>query len=208
MATQLLPPLVVMALSLESQGLFEQAGIPVLYTGIGKINAAWALTRKLSEYRHANEPMPLILNFGTTGSRCFKTHTLVACRSFVQHDMDLTGLGVPLGTTPYDDTPCQLDYPVVFPALTQATCGSGDRFQTGEPPLPCHVVDMEAYALAKVCWLEGAQFACVKYVTDGADHAAAADWKSNLHRAAEGFLAAYRELLSRSGGDRPDVFSA
>ena len=58
----------------------------------------------------------------------------------------------------------------------------------------CGVVDMEAYALAKVCWLEGARFACVKYVTDGADHAAAGHWRDNVHKAAEEFLALYRAV--------------
>jgi adenosylhomocysteine nucleosidase len=56
---------------------------------------------------------------------------------------------------------------------------------------------MEAYALAKVCWLEGAQFACVKYVTDGADHAAAADWQNNVHKAAGEFLNLYRAVSER-----------
>src|SRR5690606_25401581 len=37
MTTALPNPLVVMALELESQGVFVQAGIPVLHTGVGKI---------------------------------------------------------------------------------------------------------------------------------------------------------------------------
>jgi len=39
---------------------------------------------------------------------------------------------------------------------------------------------MEAYALAKACWRARVQFGSVKYVTDGADHAAADDWKATL----------------------------
>jgi adenosylhomocysteine nucleosidase len=56
------------------------------------------------------------------------------------------------------------------------------------------VLDMEAYALAKVCHLEGVCFNSVKFVTDGADHAAGNDWQANLHRAAELFLDCYRRL--------------
>jgi adenosylhomocysteine nucleosidase len=191
-------PLVVMALRIESQEVFEQAGIPVLYTGVGKVNATWALTRKLSEYRHANRAMPLVVNFGTTGSRRFPTHALVACHAFVQHDMDVTGLGFERGTTPYDDSPSRIEFEPVFSTLPPAVCGSGDSFQTGDCSLACDVVDMEAYALAKVCWLEYARFACLKYVTDGADHAAASDWQENLHRAADEFIRCYRELSGRS----------
>lgn len=192
---RLLPdPLVVMALKLESQDVFERAGVPVLYTGVGKINVAWALTRKLSEYRQADEALPLVVNFGTTGSRCLPTHTVVTCSTFVQHDMDVTGLGFARGATPYDQTPATLEFPNLFPELTAAVCGSGDCFQTDETSIACEVVDMEAYALAKVCYLEGARFASVKYVTDGADHSAASDWQANLHRAAEQFLGCYKQL--------------
>jgi len=197
MTTALPNPLVVMALELESQGVFERAGIPVLYTGVGKINATWALTRKLAEYRHTGRALPLVLNFGTTGSRCFKTHTLVSCHAFVQHDMDVTGLGFPHGTTPYDSTPPRLEFTNRFPELQSAICGSGDRFQMDDPAVACEVIDMEAYALAKVCWLEGAELACIKYVTDGADHEAASDWERNLDRAAHRFLDCYRELAAR-----------
>lgn len=187
-------PLVVIALQVESQGVFEAAGIPVLYTGVGKINAAWTLTRKLAEYRQTGEPLPLVLNFGTAGSRSFPTHSLVACTAFVQHDMDVSGLGFARGTTPFDETPARLEFPVVFADLQHAECGSGDAFVTGEPSVRCEVVDMEAYALAKVCTLEHAQFACVKYVTDGADHSAGDDWSTNLHRAAAQFLECYKRL--------------
>jgi adenosylhomocysteine nucleosidase len=58
----------------------------------------------------------------------------------------------------------------------------------------CEVVDMEAYALAKTCWHENAKFACVKYITDGADHAAADDWQRNVHKAAEDFLRLFQGL--------------
>jgi adenosylhomocysteine nucleosidase len=195
--SELPPLLVIMALPVESQGVFEREGVPVLYTGVGKINAAWALTRKLSEYRHANQAMPLVINFGTAGSRSFSAHTLVACHSFVQHDMDVTGLGFARGTTPFDDTPARIEFDPTFTDLPQAICASGDSFQTGECALACDVVDMEAYALAKVCRLEQAQFACVKYVTDGADDSSGSDWQDNLHRAADQFLRCYRELATR-----------
>jgi adenosylhomocysteine nucleosidase len=112
--------------------------------------------------------------------------------------MDVSGLGFVRGTTPFDETPARIEFPVVFADLQHAVCGSGDSFVTGEPPVSCEVVDMEAYALAKVCALEHAQFACVKYVTDGADHAAAEDWQANLHRAAEMFLRCYEKFARSS----------
>jgi hypothetical protein len=39
--------LVVMALAAESAGVFENARVPVLYCGVGKVNAAIVLMREL-----------------------------------------------------------------------------------------------------------------------------------------------------------------
>jgi adenosylhomocysteine nucleosidase len=185
------PILVVMALAAESDGVFEAAGIPVLYCGVGKVNAAIALTRELRGHVHAGHRLPLVLNFGSAGSRVHSTGALVSCHEFVQRDMDVSGLGFALGVTPFDDAPAMLTFERRFGHLPSAVCGSGDSFAMSACAVECGVVDMEAYALAKACWLEGAPFACVKYVTDGADHAAADHWRDNVHKAAEEFLRLY-----------------
>ncbi|WP_116807462.1 5'-nucleosidase [Steroidobacter cummioxidans] len=188
-------PLLVMALPLESQGVFERANIPVLYTGIGKVNAAYALTKRLSEYVRAGRPMPQVINFGTAGSRRHVTGSILECHIFVQRDMDVTGLGVPLGVTPFEDAiPSRLEFPRLFPQLPGGECGSGDSFVMSEIAMECDVMEMEAYALAKVCWLERVAFTAVKYVTDGADHASGQDWHANLKLAADQFLLLYRRF--------------
>jgi len=187
---------VVMALPAESAGVFEAARVPVLYFGVGKVNAAIALTRELRRYVHESRPPPLVVNFGSAGSRTHAAGTLLACHEFVQRDMDVTGLGFPVGVTPFDETPARLGFEPRFHHLTAAVCGSGDSFATIDCEVACAVVDMEAYALAKVCWFEKAPFACVKYVTDGADDAAADHWRSNVHRAAEEFLSLYRVTVA------------
>lgn len=189
--------LVVMALPAESDGVFEAAGVPVLYCGVGKVNAAIALTRELSRYGHAGTLQPLVLNFGTAGSRVHGTGALVACHEFMQRDMDVRGLGFALGVTPFDPAPPVLAFEPVFSGLPAAICGSGDSFATGDGEAACGVVDMEAYALAKVCFSEGARFACVKYVSDGADHTAAADWQNNVHKAAGEFFRLYEAVAPR-----------
>lgn len=183
--------LVVIALQAESAGVFEAASIPVLYCGIGKVNAAIALTRELTRYALQGQDMPVVLNFGSAGSRRHAAGTLVSCHEFVQRDMDVRGLGYALGETPYDDAPSRVRFEPVFERLPPAVCGTGDSFATAASDMDCAVVDMEAYALAKVCWYEKARFACAKYVSDGADLAAADDWQRNRHKAAEEFLRLY-----------------
>jgi adenosylhomocysteine nucleosidase len=188
--------LIVMALEQEAQGVLSTLGAQVLFTGVGKINAAYHLTRQLTWLESQGRTPRLVLNFGTAGSQTLATGSLVACQRFVQRDMDATGLGFELGRTPFDTLSSELDFPAVFQDLPHVTCGSADRFETRPVALPCDVFDMEAYALAKVCTLANVPFACVKYVTDGADPEAAQDWHSALPHAARAFGNLYQRLLN------------
>ncbi|MEX1994316.1 MAG: 5'-nucleosidase [Steroidobacteraceae bacterium] len=198
MADEFPSVLVVMALAAESAGRFEQGGIPVLYTGIGKLNAALSLARRLAHYRHANRALPLVVNFGTAGGVKVPARTLVACRRFVDRDMDVGALGFPPGVTPFDPLPAMLEFGLHFTTLPDLLCGSGDSFATRAQVVECDVVDMEAYALAKTCRIEGAEFACAKYVSDGADEQAADHWRENVAGAADAFVGLYRTLVSPS----------
>jgi adenosylhomocysteine nucleosidase len=110
--------------------------------------------------------------------------------------MDVGALGFAPGVTPFDELPPMLEVPVVFGELPEAVCGTGDSFATADHGPACDVVDMEAYALAKACRIEGAGFACAKFVSDGADENAARHWKENVAAAADRFLALYRALVS------------
>ncbi len=186
-----------MALEIESQGLFAERGVSVLYTGLGKVNAAYRLARALSEHRGRHGRLPTVVNFGTAGSPALEAGRVVAWPRVVQRDMDVSGLGFAVGVTPFEDVPALLEFPVMFPELPEGLCGTGDRFETGKPAVTCDVIDMEAYALAKVCHLEGAEFGAVKFVTDGADGDAGVDWHANLPRAARAFVDHHDKLTAR-----------
>jgi adenosylhomocysteine nucleosidase len=187
-------PLIVMALPQESRGLLEAAGAEVLYTGVGKVNAAAGLARRLAELRVRGIGMPHVINLGTAGSRSVPAHTLVACNRFAQRDMDVSGLGFPPGTTPFEDMPAILAFPPCFPELPQLLCSTADSFATHRHAIAGDVVDMEAFALARVCVLEHARFGCAKYVTDGADVDSAAHWQAALDAASRAFAGLYRTL--------------
>lgn len=188
-------PLIVMALQSEGQGVPESLGYDVLYCGVGKVNAAYHLTRALGEARAREYAYPFVLNLGSAGSPRFATGSLVAAHQFLQRDMDATGLGFTHAETPFDDTPRLLSFPKRFDALPHGLCSSGDSFLQTACPVQGEIIDMEAYALAKVCLLETIPFACAKYITDGADGAAHNDWQENLKHAAEAFSVLLNELL-------------
>jgi adenosylhomocysteine nucleosidase len=113
--------------------------------------------------------------------------------------MDATGLGFAHGTTPLDPMQPVLHVPRRLPDLIEGRCGSGDSFVNGHQILDCDVVDMEAYALAKVSRLEEVEFMAVKYITDGGDNDANKDWSANLPHAATAFRALYDRLEHHLG---------
>lgn len=153
-------------------------GRRVVYTGVGKVNAALAAAAAFAENRPA-----LAVNYGTAGAVTPGLSGLIECGAAVQRDMDLRALGIDLGVTYGDKTPPMLRWregPVV---------GTGDSFAASAPELACDLVDMEAYALAKAAAQWRAPFRCVKYVTDAADEGAATDWHENKARGAALFAA-------------------
>ena len=171
--------LIVSALEIETQGKLDDWD--VIYTGVGKVNATMTLVDRLTDYNYVKPD--LVINYGTAGSRKIKKKTLVDCTKFVQRDMDVTGLGFLRGETPFEQDPPVIIQPqnIDFnPIGRNATCGTGDCFVEDKSQYYGEVVDMEAYALAKVCYNYGVPFISFKYITDGADEQAHEDWEANL----------------------------
>ena len=171
--------LIVSALEVETQGQLN--AYDVVYTGVGKVNATYEMT-KFVESWGSEFPYDLVINYGTAGSRKIKKKTLVDCTKFVQRDMDVTGLGFMRGETPFEkEPPLMLESrPDFNPIGRPATCGTGDCFVEDKSQYYGEVVDMEAYALAKVCHNYAIPFISFKYITDGADEQAHEDWETNL----------------------------
>lgn len=180
----------IMALPSESKGLFEAAGIEVHYSGIGKVNAAFKAFDVIQK-----TGCHTLLNLGTAGSSHFDAHALVEVAQFVQRDMDVSPLGFDVGVTPMDtDHPAEIQPESMFSHLPKGICGTGDSFETGLPKVPCNLVDMEGYAIAKVCKKMGVRFVSVKYITDGANDTAHLDWEENLLFGAKKLLELYQTV--------------
>ena len=146
------------------------------YCGVGKINATYKALEIISKY----EPK-LIINFGTAGSLRKNLLGLHEVSHFFQRDMDATALGFKIGVTPFEERS------VIDFGRTGLSCSSGDNFVSSPPELKTDLVDMEAYAIAKVCVLKNVQFMCFKYVSDNADESASKNWKANASLGATAF---------------------
>ena len=156
----------------------ELSSYDVLFTGVGKVNATYNLTKVLLKDKHE-----LVINYGTAGSRELPIGELVDCTKFIQRDMNTTGLGFIKGQTPFEkNIPIILDYDHVQnnPIRKKLRCGTGDNFVQTNEDTYSDVFDMEAYALAKVCFVYNIDFISFKYITDNANEHSVGDWKQNL----------------------------
>ena len=156
----------------------------IIYTGVGKVNATGQLTERLhSSHLNYLPLMPkLVINYGTAGSRDLPIGELVDCTIFTQRDMDAGGLGFLKGQTPFENLiPMILDYNHVKfnPIGKRLRCGTGDNFVQTDKDTYSDVYDMEAYALAKVCFVYDVPFISFKYITDNANEKSSKDWEDN-----------------------------
>ncbi|WP_433532281.1 nucleosidase [Micromonospora sp. CA-263727] len=163
-------PLLVLAIAEEAAYL--DSDLPVLLTGMGKVNAAAALATTL-----ARGPLPAtVVNLGTAGalhSGWTGTHEV---GSVVQHDLDtefirrLTGqtVGAPLALAG--------DGPVL---------ATGDQFIADDEvraalAAQAQLVDMEGYALASTARRFGVPVRLIKHVSDEAGDGADRTWQESV----------------------------
>ena len=154
------------------------------YTGVGKINATYNLTKIINKF-HPTE----VINFGTAGAINKELNGIIECSKFYRRDMDVSTLmNLEIGQTPFDNI-----NEIIY-SESGYSCGTGDNFVTGKIPFKVDLVDMEAYALAKVCKLENINFRCFKFISDNADEKANNDWIKNCEKGAKLFKHKLKEI--------------
>ena len=147
------------------------------YTGVGKINATYRTLEAIQKYNPE-----IIINFGTAGTLNKNIFGLNEIKIFIQRDMDASKLGFNLGETPFDYIST-----IKF-SEKGLSCGTGDNFVSESPKIKTDLVDMEAYAIAKICLIKKIDFKCFKYVSDKADENAGDTWKENINKGCLAFV--------------------
>lgn len=166
-------------------------GIPVYYTGVGKVNAAYATMKAIRDGAR------YIINFGTAGLVKGNLEGLHQVDCIVQRDM-LAEPQAPRGTTPFENVRTKGMGPMILDTgeieLTKNAhgiirLGTGDSFVMEHDEWfldkAVDIVDMEAFAIAKICAMEGIEFECYKWVSDFADENAAETWEQNQAEGAQ-----------------------
>ncbi|MCK5901944.1 MAG: hypothetical protein KAG28_02250 [Cocleimonas sp.] len=180
--------LIVAALEVETPHLEQFA--PIVHTGVGKLNAAIQLFEALLFYKP-----DLVINYGTAGAVSHQSG-LLKVDTFIQRDMDVRGLGVPRGLTPFTDEK--------LPEAKGIVLASGDSFVTNAKQqleglkIAVDLIDMEAFALHKVCQHHQTAFECYKYVTDNTDDEASSDWENNVAKGADLFAEQLKQVYGLS----------
>ena len=156
-------------------------GYSVVYTGVGKVNAAMHAAQVAQK-----EDCRLIINYGSAGAlQQDLVGKLSEIRQVRQRDMDARPL-CPQGITPFEDTGHEGDIDLAH--QNGVVLSTGDQFVTSAPAVTCQMVDMEGYAIAKVAKRHKVDVVIVKYGSDFADENASQDWNANCAKGQGLFL--------------------
>lgn len=168
-------PLLVVALEEEAAHL-HISDLPVLVTGVGKVNAAVAVSTILGTHSPT-----AVINIGTAGALrdgLAGTHLM---SSVVQHDLDDTALHALTGVHASEPIQLTADGPV----LASGDAFVADQLMRERLASLADLVDMEGYAVAKAAQVAQIPVLLVKHVSDQADAAAGRSWRETVDDCAE-----------------------
>ncbi len=162
----------------------ELFGFPIIYTGVGKINAAYKTALAIEKYGPK-----LVCNFGSCGSFFLAKGILSRVKEVVNGDMDATPL-VPYSVTPFCKNGGKLE---IF--SSGVSCFSSDSFINREKVKLFHspkeallnksdIFEMELYAIAQVCLDLKVELISYKWVSDDG---CLDDWRENCKHGFEEF---------------------
>ena len=180
--------LIITALESELKRNALPSGVEMIYSGIGKINAALTSSKAINQFSPSK-----IMNFGTAGKVNPQLDGLLEIGKVIQRDMMAEPLA-PRGTTPFCDRPQE------YLSSGKYICGSGDSFVSAADPWllsqGVDVVDMELFAIACVANHHQIPWHSYKYITDDANESSANDWHQKVNHGQDLFIEKLKQLLS------------
>ncbi len=174
----------------------------VVRSGVGKVNAAICTQILIDEFH-----VTAVVNTGIAGALKDEINIgdLVISTDLVQHDMDATGFGYPLGQIPQMEVfsfqaderlsnlakkACEEVNPEI--QVFQGRIVSGDQFVSDRAVkekiagnFDGYCTEMEGAAIAQAAYLNGVPFVVVRAVSDKADESAAMDYPAFERMAVE-----------------------
>ncbi len=181
--------------------------------GVGKVNAAVCAQTMVIKYAPA-----LIVNSGVAGSlsRELDILDIAVGRDVVQHDFDTSACGEPVGfiaTVERIDLPCDEAASAAILAAAKALnlnarlsrIASGDQFIASRTrkewivdTFGAAACEMEAGAIAQVCFIAGIKCAVIRAISDATDEAHGMEFDQFAVKAADNSVEVLKKFLASS----------
>ncbi len=192
-------------------GKFEKLDVVVAKCGVGKVFASLCAEAMILKFNPK-----MIINVGVAGclDKNLKIGDIVIADSVVQHDMDTSPLGDPVGLLsdiniikiPADKTICGLLEKSAYSlglSNSVGTIASGDQF-VADNSKKQFIIDtfgaksceMEGGAIGHVCYVNDVPFGVLRSMSDGADDGADMDFPTFAKLAAENSTRVINKFLS------------
>lgn len=192
-------------------GKFEKLDVVVAKCGVGKVFAALCAEAMILKFTPR-----MIINVGVAGclDKNLKIGDIVIADSVVQHDMDTSPLGDPVGLLsdiniikiPADKNICSLLEKSAYSlglSNSVGTIASGDQF-VADNSKKQFIIDtfgaksceMEGGAIGHVCYVNNVPFGVLRSMSDGADDGAKMDFPTFTRLAAENSTKVINKFLS------------
>jgi len=174
--------LYVMATELE-YGAELRGRISPLICGVGPIEAAAAVTERLTRLSIDDKLPLMVVLLGSSGSSELEQCGLYQASSVSWRDVDATALGFELGTVPYLDQPAVIPLGPFIPGIPLASLSTGADIVSGAvyDLIEADMVDMETYAVLRACQRFGLPLISLRGISDGdRELGSIADWTQYL----------------------------
>jgi adenosylhomocysteine nucleosidase len=171
----------VAALDLEiPRGLWGNRS-EIIYSGVGKINAAMSLCEAF-QIHHPD----LVINLGSAGSLSTSLEGVVEVSSVLERDMDAFPI-CDRGVIPFER-----DGNIHTSGYEGVICASGDSFVRKSDSylnsMKVDIVDMELIAIARVCKKFNVPWRSFKFISDYIGRNSGDEWRSGVKDASKGLI--------------------
>jgi adenosylhomocysteine nucleosidase len=157
--------------------------ISPLICGVGPIEAACAVTERLTRLELEDKLPLMVVSLGSAGSAELEQCGLYQASSVSWRDMDASALGFEPGIVPDLNQPAVIPLGPFVPGIPLATLSTGGDVVSGDVYhlIEADMVDMETYAVLRACQRFGVPLIALRGISDGdRELGSLADWTQYL----------------------------
>jgi adenosylhomocysteine nucleosidase len=174
-----------------------------LFTGVGPVEAAAAVSAALAGLELAGGLPDLAVSIGSAGSASLRQTEVYQVSSVSYRDMDASSLGFAKGLTPFLDLPAELPLLTPLPNVPARRLSTGANIVSGDAyaQINADMVDMETFAVTRCCMRHAVPLMGLRGISDGAEELTQiGDWTRYL-QVIDGKLASVVDRLIGAGAD-------